>query len=128
MMKIFYNNTIILLLSFIATAQVAHAQEQPEVSTAAGISHNHTLHCHPTYGFCGMSPTLLSGKESCFPHSRLLITSTEDCRMADRDRHTGVKYDLRQHRTQQQTSYAAQQATVCNPYGYPAKMYPNKTI
>lgn len=127
-MKIFYNNTIILLLSFIATAQVAHAQEQPEVSTAAGISHNHTLHCHPTYGFCGMSPTLLSGKESCFPHLRLLITSTEDCRIADRDRHTGVKYDLRQHRTQQQTSYAAQQATVCNPYGYPAKMYPNKTI
>lgn len=127
-MKIFYNNTIILLLSFIATAQVAHAQEQPEVSTAAGISHNHTQHCHPTYGFCGMSPTLLSGKESCFPHSRLLITSTEDCRIADRDRHTGVKYDLRQHRTQQQMSYVAQQATVCNPYGYPAKMYPNKTI
>lgn len=127
-MKIFYNNTIILLLSFIATAQVAHAQEQPEVSTAAGTSHNHTRHCHQTYGFCGMSPTLLSGKESCFPHSRLLITSTEDCRIADRDRHTGVKYDLRQHRTQQQMSYAAQQATVCNPYGYPAKMYPNKTI
>lgn len=127
-MKIFYNNTIILLLSFIATAQVAHAQERPEVSTAAGTSHNHTQHCHPTYGFCGMSPTLLSGKESCFPHSRLLITSTEDCRIADRDRHTGVKYDLRQHRTQQQMSYVAQQATVCNPYGYPAKMYPNKTI
>lgn len=127
-MKIFYNNTIILLLSFIATAQVVHAQEQPEVSTAAGISHNHTLHCHPTYGFCGMSPTLLSGKESCFPHSRLLITSIEDCRIADTERHTGVKYDLRQHRTQQQMSYAAQQATVCNPYGDPAKMYPNKTI
>ena len=127
-MKIFYNNTIILLLSFIATAQVAHAQERPEVSTAAGTSHNHTRHCHQIYGFCGMSPTLLSGKESCFPHSRLLITSTEDCRMSDTDRHTGVKYDLRQHRTQQQMSYAAQQATVCNPYGYPAKMYPNKTI
>ena len=127
-MKIFYNNTIILLLSFIATTQVARAQEQPEVSTAAGTSHNHTLHCHPTYGSYGMSPTLLSGKESCFPHSKLLITSTEDCRIADRDRHTGVKYDLRQHRTQQQMSYVAQQATVCNPYGYPAKMYPNKTI
>lgn len=48
--------------------------------------------------------------------------------MADTERHTGVKYDLRQHRTQQQMSYAAQQATVCNPYRYPAKMYPNKTI
>lgn len=127
-MKIFYNNTIILLLSFIATAQVAHAQERPEVSTAAGTSHNHTLHCHQTYGFCGMSPTLLSGKEFCFPHSRLLITSTEDCRMSDTDRHTSVKDDLRQHRTQQQMSYVAQQATACNPYGYPAKMYPNKTI